>query len=125
MRKSIYEFIARRIRQERKKAGLTIERLAEFADISTSFLSYIETNKKKPSLNTIQKIADALDVPLSGLFEELPGDKNRDSIYEAKQRFGQIIHDKSRNEIYAILDMVKISSRFISEKSSKGRRKNA
>jgi len=47
MRKNIYEVVGDRIREERKRAGLTIEQLAESTGISTSFLAYIETKKKK------------------------------------------------------------------------------
>jgi len=34
MSKNIYDIVGERVREERKKAGLTIERLAELAQIS-------------------------------------------------------------------------------------------
>ncbi|MBI4656498.1 MAG: helix-turn-helix transcriptional regulator [Elusimicrobia bacterium] len=123
MKKDIYETIGARIRQERKNAGLTLQKLAELADISVSFLSYIEANKKKASLNTVKKIADGLDVPLSAIFEEPRMETARNPVYEAKQKFGQIIRDKSKDEIYTILDLVKAGSKFVSSKTP-GRKKS-
>lgn len=68
----IYATIARQLRFKRLQAGLTLETLADAAGISTSFLAYLETNKKKPSLSTIAKLAAALDIPVSELFNEHP-----------------------------------------------------
>lgn len=67
---NIYATIAKQLRLRRLQAGLTIEDLADAAGISVSFLAYLETNKKKPSLATIAKIATALNVSVSGLFNE-------------------------------------------------------
>ncbi len=66
----IYDTIARQLRLKRLQAGLTIEDLADTAGISVSFLAYLETNKKKPSLATIAKIAKALNISVSELFNE-------------------------------------------------------
>jgi len=70
MSNDIYGTVGRQLRVKRVQARLTMEKLAELADISTSFLAYIETGKKKPSLITVARLAGALNVPLSELFEE-------------------------------------------------------
>ncbi|MFC1522155.1 helix-turn-helix domain-containing protein, partial [Elusimicrobiota bacterium] len=64
MSKDIYKLVGIAVRDERKKAGLTIEKLAEIAGISPSFLCYVETAGKKASLRTVQKLAGALGVPV-------------------------------------------------------------
>ncbi len=46
----IYATIARQLRFKRLQAGLTLEALADAAGISTSFLAYLETNKKRKLL---------------------------------------------------------------------------
>ena len=66
----IYATVAKQLRIKRLQAGLTIEGLAETAGISTGFLAYVETNKKKPSLATITKLTAALDISACELFEE-------------------------------------------------------
>jgi DNA-binding XRE family transcriptional regulator len=46
----------------RKKAGLTQEKLAEKADLSTIFISRVERGKESPSVDSLVKIAKALGV---------------------------------------------------------------
>lgn len=64
----IYMLVAKNIRENRNRQGLTIEELAEKSNISVSFLSYIETGKKKPSLSTLFNIAKGLKIDISNLF---------------------------------------------------------
>jgi len=102
MPRNIYDIVGERIREERKKAGLTIERLAELARISSSFLAYIETKGRKASLQTIQKLAEALRIPVAKLFETALG-PGKDAIYAATQQFAQLIRDKNAKETSGIL----------------------
>lgn len=51
-----------RIGALRKARGLTQERLAGKADLTTGFVNNIEHGRKVPSLTTILKLARALDV---------------------------------------------------------------
>lgn len=60
------------IRAWRKRAGLTINGLAEIADIDGGFLATIETGKKAPSIVTLARLARALDVRLADLFRKVP-----------------------------------------------------
>ncbi|HJD20328.1 MAG TPA: helix-turn-helix domain-containing protein [Candidatus Gemmiger faecigallinarum] len=52
--------IGRRLRSRREAAGLTRERLAEYADISVQFLADIETGRKGMTVQTLRKLALAL-----------------------------------------------------------------
>ncbi len=65
----IYSSLGKKIREARKNSGITQEMLAEAAGISPHFLSTIETGKEKASLDTINKISGALEVPLWQLFK--------------------------------------------------------
>ncbi len=60
--------IGRRIRQLRNDISLSQEQLALKAGIAPSFLGEIERNMKKPSIDSIEKIATALEINLSELF---------------------------------------------------------
>lgn len=91
-----------RIREGRKHAGLTMEKLAELAGISTSFLAYIETKGRKASLATIEKLAEALRIPVARLFETAPG-PGKDAVYAATRQFAQLIHDKNAAQTAGIL----------------------
>ncbi|MCX5786025.1 MAG: helix-turn-helix transcriptional regulator [Elusimicrobia bacterium] len=112
MPRNIYDIVGERIREERKKAGLTIERLAELAQISSSFLAYIETKGRKASLQTIQKLAEAMRIPVARLFDTTPG-PGKDAVYAATQQFAQLIRDKTANETAGILEVAKSAAKHL------------
>ncbi len=69
---SVVKEVGRKIRQLRSsRAGprMTQEQLSERARISISFLSMIERGERSPHLETLAKIASALEVPLAELFQ--------------------------------------------------------
>ena len=55
------------IRSLRQKRNMTLQELAKKADISVSYLSEIELGKKQPSLETINKLSQALNISREGL----------------------------------------------------------
>ena len=52
-----------RIRERRKELGLSLEELAARTGLTASFLSLIERNINNPSLDSLYRIAEALDAP--------------------------------------------------------------
>ena len=56
------------VKRVRKNKGLNQEQFCNKIGITQSFLSGIENNKKKPSIDVIQKIAEVVDMPLPVLF---------------------------------------------------------
>jgi transcriptional regulator with XRE-family HTH domain len=62
--------IGRRIRERRLRRGLVIEELARKAGLSKAYISQVETGKASPSLRTVERLAQALGVPLTYLFLE-------------------------------------------------------
>lgn len=69
MNKVLYNKLGRRIRELRVEKGLTQEQLAELAGINAKFEGRIEKAINKPSLDTIFKLAKALDVEVVELFK--------------------------------------------------------
>lgn len=59
-----------RIKEILKQRGVTQKGLAEKIGVSVISISRIAKGEQNPSLDTLQKIADALSVPLSELFAE-------------------------------------------------------
>ena len=49
-----YKKLGKRLKEFRVKNGLTQEKLAELCNLSTSYISYIETGKRKLSFKTIE-----------------------------------------------------------------------
>nr|WP_243150778.1 helix-turn-helix transcriptional regulator [Anaerotruncus sp. 1XD42-93] len=73
-----YAVFGRRIAAIRKKRGLTQEKLAERADVTNNFISHIETCRSIPSLETVVKLCNALDVTPDAL---LLGTETRSRAY--------------------------------------------
>ncbi|WP_342432788.1 helix-turn-helix domain-containing protein [Neobacillus sp. FSL H8-0543] len=60
--------IGERIKKLRGQKGYSITELADLANVSKSYLSYIERNlNKNPSIHFLIKIANSLDVPIENL----------------------------------------------------------
>ena len=59
-----YKELGKRIRAERRKQDLTQEKLAEMADISDSFMGHIERGGRTLSIETLAKLANALNLSI-------------------------------------------------------------
>ncbi|MGK9167058.1 helix-turn-helix domain-containing protein [Inquilinus limosus] len=55
------------VRVWREHRGLSMQQLAEKADVSTAYISQIESGKREGTVSTLRKIADALGVALDDL----------------------------------------------------------
>ncbi len=71
------EAVGVKIKVTRVKAKMTQEQLAEKADISSSYISAIERGKQSVSLEYLDRIADALQVPVTELL-----------VYEKTEEYG-------------------------------------
>ena len=65
--------IGEAIRRLRKLKNMSIQDLADASGVSVGMLSQIERDRANPSLRIITSIREALDVPVSALFDEMPG----------------------------------------------------
>ncbi|GLW08044.1 XRE family transcriptional regulator [Microtetraspora sp. NBRC 13810] len=59
--------LGRRLQEFRHGRGLTLQQLAEAADVSVSMLSSVERGQKAPTIVVLSRIADGLGVPLAEL----------------------------------------------------------
>lgn len=62
--------IGNRIRNYRQSTGMTIPQLAEKTELSRGFISQLENNKVSLSLDSLQRIALALNVPVKNFLED-------------------------------------------------------
>lgn len=94
------------IRAWRKRSGLTISRLAEIADIDGGFLATIETGKKAPSIVTLAKLAQALEIRLSDLFRKVPQQaQSMDAQFE--RQFKYLVQSSSGSHKADLLALMK------------------
>ena len=66
-----HQRLGRTIRKLREEHNLTLEELAHEADIDTSFLGYIERGERNITTEKLFRVAKALKVKISDLFESL------------------------------------------------------
>ena len=69
----IAKVIGQRIRNYRTTAGLSQEKLAELSGCHPTYIGQLERGEKNATIESIEKIASALNVSLSKLFEQLGG----------------------------------------------------
>ena len=65
---ALQETFVSNMKRLRKEKGITQERLAELCGTDTCYISQIETLRRFPSIQLIEKLADALGVDAGVLF---------------------------------------------------------
>ncbi|MCL4141140.1 UNVERIFIED_CONTAM: hypothetical protein GTU68_019986, partial [Idotea baltica] len=68
---SITEQFGSRVKQLRERCGLTQEELAEASQLDRTYISSVERGHRNVSLRAIESIANALNVSLRDLFDNL------------------------------------------------------
>ena len=83
-----YKKIGDRIRQYRSIRGITQEELAYMIGSSSAYICNVELGKKKPSLQMLSEIADAMNLTVNDfLYDRRPADT--DSITDILALFNQ------------------------------------
>ena len=65
------QIIGKRIRGFRQRQGLSQEALAERCGLHATYIGQVERGEKNVTVESLAKIAAALDVPLSRIFEKV------------------------------------------------------
>lgn len=94
-----YTILGRNIAKARNKNHMTQEFLAEKIDVSTVFISQIETAVRKPSLETIYKISIALNTTV----DHLIGNNDLRVSYDEIAKLLSDMNDKEMNFITNVL----------------------
>ena len=76
----ISKLIGQRIRNYRTQQKLSQEKLAELSGCHHTYIGQVERGEKNATLESIEKIASALNIPLAQLFEKLGDGEVADSI---------------------------------------------
>jgi transcriptional regulator with XRE-family HTH domain len=65
------KLLADAIRQYRKKASLTQEKLAERADLNPKYIGEVERGRKNISVDALIRIAEATRTPIGDFFRQM------------------------------------------------------
>jgi transcriptional regulator with XRE-family HTH domain len=71
-REAVSVDVGKRLRQLREEHGISMRKLATLSGLSANALSMIERGKTSPSVSTLYKLADALEVPITAFFSGVP-----------------------------------------------------
>ncbi|WP_314793018.1 helix-turn-helix domain-containing protein [Eggerthia catenaformis] len=85
--------IGHKIRDLRKKNGLTLEELASRSEVTKGFLSQLERDLTSPNLSALEDILEALGTSLKAFFNE--DDKEEKIVFKKEDVF----IDERKNEI--------------------------
>lgn len=64
------KYVGKIIRKHRQWKELSLAELADMSGIHRNYLSEIERGIHDPSIKTLAKIANSLDIPISQIFKE-------------------------------------------------------
>lgn len=98
--------IGARIRNYRISLGLSQERVADISGCHPTYIGQVERGEKNATLESISKIAVALNVPLYKLFEHLDATENDFSQATIPLKCYEYLMTKTKSEqesIYSIL----------------------
>ena len=80
--------IGARIKELRRQAGLTQEQLAEQVGLDSRHLSRLEVGRHFPSLQSLERIAAVLEVPLVEFFQ-FPGEESVQTLRANLTKFAK------------------------------------
>ena len=93
-----------RIRSIREAADLSRETVAERAKISANYLGEIERGEKRPKLDMIERIANALEVSPPALFEYEAEEVDNNILLSKIQR---LLSDRNADQLQQALRVLK------------------
>ncbi len=96
------ELLGARIKELRKRRGLSQEQLSEKIGIDPKHLSRIKVGKSYPSMNTLDKIAAAMNIEIKDLFEYMHHMKNKELI----EALNKLITEANEDNLRLIFKMV-------------------
>jgi transcriptional regulator with XRE-family HTH domain len=105
--KDLLPKLGTRLKEIRKTRGLTQEALAEQVDLSPQYLSRLEGGHQSPSLETVARLAEALDLELSELFDF----GHLGTVKEVRVRLRKLIQESSEEELRLALKLLLALSR--------------
>lgn len=96
--------LGKRIREERLRLGLTQEDLAEYSNISLTYMGRVERGERNMTVKTLVNIANALGVTIDYLLDSAVNIKDDNLI----KQWLQLTHNRSDKEKKMAIDVIKV-----------------
>jgi transcriptional regulator with XRE-family HTH domain len=125
----IYKEVGLHVRARRLLVGMTLEDLSDHTGLSASSLGQVERDVKKASLETLARVARALDVRVSALFDRasplaaLPWNKRIETIMRKHPDLERRLLLSSLRHLSLGLKGLRVPRSVIKQALAKARRK--
>ena len=109
----IAKAVGQRIRNYRTRAGFSQEKLAELSGCHPTYIGQLERGEKNATIESIEKIATALNLPMAKLFEQLGGqdDSSRNIPLECYEFLSAKTLDEQEQLFRILLELDKYRSK--------------
>ena len=107
-----FRYVGENVRNARLNKGLTIEQLAELADISDSFLGVAERGTSGFSIETIVKLAGVLGVTTDSLLMEGSAGRAANAPSSKLDTLTTILSNCSDQELEFVIEYVKLCKKM-------------
>lgn len=101
----IAKIIGERVRNHRNKLGFSQEELAGKAELHNTYIGQLERGEKNATLESIEKVAKALKLPLENLFEKIV--ISDDNLNQTSLEIYQIVSSLKSEEQKIIQKIIK------------------
>jgi transcriptional regulator with XRE-family HTH domain len=88
--------VSNNIKEIRKQKGITIQMLADKANVSKGLISQIENNRTVPSLMVLMSIIQSLNLDVNDFFKDIKRNKKATSKVEIKKRSEYKVFEKEK-----------------------------
>ena len=95
------KLLGQRIRNFRIEKGLSQEKLAELSGCHATYVGQLERGEKNATVESVERVAAALGIPLSRLFEKLGGEETK--ARNIPLECYELISSKTKSEQEALL----------------------
>lgn len=101
-----YKLIGKRIKEARKKVGISQEKLGELIDVATAYVSRVERGSSHVNLKKLSQISVALNIPI----EELVSDTTTKSKNYLSKEFQEVLSRCTPDQQSLIYNIARIVS---------------
>ena len=103
----ITTIIGNRIRTQRQRKHLSQEKLAELSNLHHTYIGQLERGEKTPSIDTLYKIAQGLEIPLYTLLQDIETMSEAPTDYALKSyKLIEIQSPPNQEHLYHILENI-------------------
>ena len=100
------KILGKRIREERIRIGLTQEQVAEFIDVSTTYIGFIERGERSVTLEKLILLADCFHISIDSLINEIPAPKKNTAEEDQLLFLWNRASPEERDMILSIIDVI-------------------